>query len=353
MNPFNRPVRWVMCCLLTSLGLSTQSAQAAHTCDVERVNESAWVQQVTQIDKNLPLGTVIFQRLVKTKVTFKKTTTTEENVKITGHWIDINHLLPAPLLAIPISGTASGGGQLNGFGLRHTTATGTIFAKEKQEIFDSSFLNKEWIIHVYFFQHIVNTDNSALQGGTLNSTSSPSIFVLSDPTGQDCNGAWAYYDLKVTIPALTNSTCTLDTKLKDIAWPALSTREMALNAISNKRSMDIILSKCGKGVKPYMHFASYRDLARGQLNNPVASKKNNTIINGLSIRAKNASNGADIRFGDPNATTGDLANRFNIGTAANENATLTQTIDFYLERTTDKLVEGEWVSNMSYIISYP
>ena len=335
------------------LGFSVQLAQAAYTCELEKVSEGAWGQTVAQIDKSLPLGTVLFQRWVQTKLTLKKTTSAPENVKINGHWIMPNNMLPTPLFAYPISGTASSGGPLKGFGLRQTTLAGNIFKNETLNIFDRVFEGMEWIIHIYIFQQIVNTDNSALQGGVLKSADN-ALFVMFNPLPtSDCNTAWFDADLKLTIPAPVNSTCTLDTKLKNIDWPALSSREMTLNAISNKRTVDIVLSKCGKGVKPYIHFASYRDLARGQLKNPVASKKDNTIINGLSIRAKNASNGADIRFGDPNATTGDLANRFTIGTAANENATLTQKIDFYLERTTDKLVEGEWISNMSYIISYP
>lgn len=350
MNPLHRLARLLLCGLLLGLGLSIQSAHAAYTCTMEQLGESSWAT-ITAIDKSLPLGTTLFQRLITVRLTLKKTTTTVEKFKIVGNWSQPGQLLPAPISALQATGTATGGGILKGYGMRLKLLTGELFKSESLVLMDSTFTAKEMTTNIYFFQEIVNTDNSTLQGGVLN-IADDSAFSIYTPT-LTCQTAWLFSNLQVTIPAPINSTCTLDTKLKDIAWPALASRDMTLNGISHKRNLDIVLSKCGKGVKPNIHFASYRDLARGQLKNPVASKKDNSIIQGLAIRAKNASTGADIRFGDPNATTGDSTASFNIGTAANENATLTQKIDFYLERTTDKLPEGEWISNMSFIISYP
>ncbi|MDD1151181.1 hypothetical protein Q7O60_30390 [Pseudomonas protegens] len=337
--------------VLAALGLGLPVAEAAYTCSIDSPNLSNWKLKAPVIYDNLPIGSVILERQVKLNVVFAKTTPGREHYKIAGHWVAQGYVLPSPALALPAFGTATGGGPLKGLGLRHSTQDGRIFYDE-QTIAEGSFEEDVHSVPVILLQQIVKVDNTFTQGGQLLDAPWSSLAVGFRPYGI-CEGISAPSVLFADVPAPVKSTCTLATKSLSIRWPDLLTSEMPLNALSHKRGVDISLTNCVKGTKPSIHFASYRDLARGEVRNPVASLLDGTIIDGLSIRLKNGTDGSDIRFGDPAATHGDPSVAFNIGTAMLDNSSLSQRIDVYLERTKSQLKLGPWVSNASFIVTYP
>lgn len=356
MNRIKANFRIFGFCLLMGAGFFAQSVQAAMSCVYERRIEGAWSQKILNIDGNLPIGSVIFERTLAVEVSFKRigSTALVEDFVINGYWSNTN--VQPPSYAASVYGTANGGGFLNGLGIRYTTEDGKIITQ-------GAFLLKAGRFQPYqepsnqyavLKQQVVKMNDQFTKGGTIEALYAVMV-VATFPAGV-CGGdahAWIEMDLNLKIPDPVQSTCTLDTKLLGVDWPPLASDELALYELSQKRSVEIVLSQCGKGVKPNIHFASYRDLSRGKYQNLVVSTTDDRIIDGLYIRLKNANNGADIRFGNPAAVTGDSSVWFNVDTAQTDKATLRQTIDIYLERTKDKLRVGPWVSNVSFIISYP
>lgn len=352
MKLYPRYCRLFIAWLLAALGLGLPVAEAAYTCSIKSPEFShTWTHKVPVIYDNLPIGSVLMERPIKVSITFAKSTPGRENYKIAGHWDNKGFVLPAPALALPAWGTATGGGQLNGLGMRFSKQNGQIFYDE-QTITEGSFEENLHTISVTVLQQIVKVDNNFTQGGHLMYAAGSNFLVGPRPQVL-CEVMPLTQTLFVDVPTPVKPTCTLATKDLGVQWPGLLLSEMPLNVLSHKRTVEILLTNCAKGAKPFIHFASYKDLARGEVRNPVADKESGTVIDGLSIRLKNPRNGADIRFGNPAAILGDAAVGFSMGTTTGDNAFLAQPIDVYLERTKAQVRLGGWISQASFIISYP